>query len=590
MEETGTLRGSRGLARLIAASRLTWIHRIVSIVMAPSLSARSSLFWGLALAILATSAGAQQVSELRADAQAAVERVSPARFRANMAFLADDLLEGRSPGSRGHELAAKYVATRFDALELEPAGVGETYYQRVPLREVVMEPELSAFEIHEAGAAESFEWGRDYVILSSGANQESFIEAPVVFVGYGVKTPGGEFDDYREIDVRGKVVALLAGAPPSLPAALRAHVSSRSEKARTARDHGAVGAILLRTPDATKILPWERVAAGAELPAMRWMGPEGRANEAFPEIRAVAAVSQAVTERLFRNSARSWGELLQEAQETSPGGFLLPVTVRLRAVSRHREISSPNVAAVLRGSEPGLRDEYVVFTAHSDHLGIGPAVGDDDIFNGAADNASGVAALLELAYMFRSLSAPPARSVLFLAVTAEEKGLLGSDYFVHFPTVPIEKIVANINIDNAGVTWPPFRDVVARGGEHSTLGQTARREAARLNLGLTPDPAPEQLLFIRSDQYSFVRKGIPALWILPGGRAQDQAIDIEAHLGRWIAERYHSPSDDMTQPLSIESATLLVQLHFLVGYGIAQDPNRPTWLPGDVFGELFAQE
>jgi Zn-dependent M28 family amino/carboxypeptidase len=262
--------------------------------------------------------------------------------------------------------------------------------------------------------------------------------------------------------------------------------------------------------------------------------------------------------------------------------------MRLQAVVRSREVTSPNVAAVLPGLGPALKSEYVAYTAHSDHLGIGKPVNGDAIYNGALDNASGVAALLEIARAFRALPNPPARSILFLDVTGEEMGLLGSDYFAHFPTVPIHSIVADVNMDGASIFYA-FRDVVPRGGPDSTLGRVVQRAALQLGLKVSPDPQPEQIYFVRSDQYSFVKQGVPSVFISEGYEAKDPGVDGKKVSDEWRATRYHKPSDDMSQPMDLNASLQFMQLHFLVGYDIANDPQRPRWNPGDFFGETFGR-
>ena len=256
----------------------------------------------------------------------------------------------------------------------------------------------------------------------------------------------------------------------------------------------------------------------------------------------------------------------------------------MHAVSKHRPAKSPNVVGVLRGSGPALAREYVVYSAHTDHLGIGAPVNGDAIYNGAVDDASGASALIELARAFARLGKPPARSLIFLATTGEEAGLLGADYFAHVPTVPIGSIVADMNMDGASVFYA-FKDVI--GDDHSTLGDTIARNAARLGLQVSPDPMPEQVGFVRADHYPFVRQGIPAVTISEGLQAKDPKVDGRKFVTDWIATRYHAPIDDMDQPLDLDAAIQYMQLNFLVGYEVAQDHGRPAWKHGDFFGDLF---
>jgi hypothetical protein len=531
----------------------------------------------------------QPVPPIPAEAQTAMAELRKEPFRAHLAFLADDLLEGRGTGKRGHEIAARYVAAQFEAMGLKPAGQNGTYYQRVPFREITVDPDKCAITITENGSAAQLKWADDFIMRGNEVNPDASVEAQVVFVGYGVKTPDGRYDDYVGIDVKGKIVALLPGAPPSFSAEMRAHLGSFREKFRSARDHGAVGIIGLRSPNSERILPWPRVVIGAGFPAMRWLGPDGVPGDAFPQIQVAATLSRAASEKLFQHATKSWGDVLRDAEASKPQAFPLPVTARMRAVSRHETITSPNVAAVLPGSDPKLSQEYVVYSAHVDHLGIGTPINGDSIYNGAADDASGTAALLVIAQAFKSLPHAPARSIMFLGVTAEEKGLLGSDYFAHFPTVPIQSIAANVNMDGASLFYT-FSDIVPLGATDSTLDSVVQRNAARLGLKVSPDPEPDQLNFVRADQYSFVRQGVPSVYISEGEEARDPKIDAKKFGEQWVANRYHAPSDDMNQPMDLDASVEFMQIDFLVGYDIAQDPQRPTWKPGDFFGDSFGHK
>jgi peptidase M28-like protein len=540
------------------------------------------------LVILSVTAFAfgQTVTPIPPDAKAAMAELRKEPFRAHMAFLADDLLEGRGTGARGHEIAARYVGAEFEAMGLKPTGKDGTYYQRVPLRQISVEPEKCSVSITENGSSWQLKWSDDFIMRGNAVYPDASAEGPVVFVGYGVRTPDGRYDDYAGVDVKGKIVAVFSGAPPSLPSELQAHLSSLREKLRNARDHGAIGVIALRRPQDEKGLPWPRVVIGAAFPSMRWLGPDGVPSDAFPEIHAAAGLSIAASEKLFQHAPKSWSDVLRDAEVSKPQSFALPVTAKLHEVSHHEAITSPNVIAVLPGSDPKLSQEYVVYSAHVDHLGVGKPINGDSIYNGAVDDGSGTAALLVIAKAFRSLPQPPARSVMFIGLTGEEKGLLGSDYFAHFPTVPIGSIVANINMDGASVFYT-FNDIIAFGATDSTLDAVVQRNAARLGLKVSPDPEPSQHFFVRADQYSFVRQGVPSVFISDGEEAKDPKVNGKQFSEQWISTRYHAPSDDMSQPLDFDAAVEFMQVDFLVGYDIAQDPQRPEWKPGDFFGENF---
>jgi hypothetical protein len=516
----------------------------------------------------------------------AFARFDTATFRAHMAFLADDRLEGRGTGTRGQEIAALYVATQLQAYGLEPAGDSGSYFQWIPFRQITVVPDQCELVLIRDGKEQPLKWGDDFLMRGHELNPDAKVDAPVVFVGYGVTAPHQRYDDYANIDVRGKIVAYLAGAPARFPSEQRAHFGSGREKAKNAVAHGAIGIIALNTPDWSKSLPWARVVIGYGFPAMRWLGPDGMPNDARPELRASAALSLPASQAFFQGAPKSWDEVWSAAQAGQPQAFAMPFTARLHNVSRHRLVTSPNVAAVLSGSDPKLAREYVVYTAHTDHLGIGTPIDGDSIYNGAVDNASGTAALLEIAAAFSRLAKAPARSVLFLAVTGEEAGLLGSDYFAHFPTVPKQAIVADVNMDGASLSYD-FADIVSFGAEHSSLMSVVRKEAGRLGVKVSPDPIPEQVFFIRSDQYSFVRQGIPAVFTGAGFQAVDPAVDGRRMFEHWIDKYYHSPFDDMKQPLAFKPALKFMELNFAIGYDVANAARRPTWNSGDFFGELF---
>ena len=527
--------------------------------------------------------------DLRAQGEAGVRAIHADALSSHIRFLADDLLEGRGNGTRGQELAARYVAAQFEALGLTPTGTAGTFYQRVPLREVTVVPERCSVTLTENGNAVDLKWGEDFITPGSPVREDTQVEAPVVFVGYGVTTPDGSYDDYAGVDAKGKIVAYLSGAPPSLPSELRAHVGALREKMRRAVAHGAVGSIILRPPQQDAILPWARSVMGIRFPSMRWLGPDSRPSDTFPEMRGGAALSTAASERVFQHASKSWGQVLRDAAASKPQSFTLPITAKIQVVSLHREISSPNVVAVLSGSDPSLKSDYVVYSAHTDHLGIGMPINGDSIYNGAADDASGVAALLVLAKAFKSLPHPPARSILFLATTAEEKGLLGADYFAEFPTVPRKSLVADLNMDGASLFYT-FDEVVALGGPSSSLNAVIERDASLMGLKLIPDPQPEQLGFVRNDEYSFVRRGIPSVSLGEGFQAKDPNVDGKKLSDDYVRLHYHAPSDDMSQHFDFEASVEFMQINFLVGYDVAQAPERPTWNRNDFFGKAFGHE
>ncbi|HEX6903743.1 MAG TPA: M28 family peptidase [Thermoanaerobaculia bacterium] len=514
-----------------------------------------------------------------AQPEQALESIRPHAIRAHMGFLADDLLEGRRTATRGYDLAAKYVAAQFEALGLEPAGTGGGYFQPVPMVRITEnQPECSLAFVREGRRTELRYW-QDYV----GGTQDGDVTAPAVFVGFGVTAPELGYDDYAGIDARGKVVVSLFGAPPSFPHNQRAYHTEALVWIRNALAHGAAGVLGIFPPEIERMFPWELFVQHARWPALSWLDEAGRPHYVGPP---GATLSRKTAEELFAGAPYSLEEVFKNAESGRPRSFELPVRVSLRNTNQRERTESPNVAAVLRGSDPKLKDEYVVLTAHLDHVGVGDPVDGDAIYNGAYDNASGVAILLEVAKAFASLPVAPRRSVLFLAVTGEEEGLNGSSFFAHHPTVPLDRIVANVNLDMIQMLYP-LRDVIAFGAEHSSLDLPVKEAARRLGIEVSPDPFPEQVMFIRSDHYSFVQKGIPSIYLNRGFQTGDPAMDGRALWDKWMQEAYHRPGDDMSQAIDFGAGAQFAKLNFLISYLVAQDDKAPSWNPGDFFGEKF---
>ncbi|MBV8208277.1 MAG: M28 family peptidase [Acidobacteria bacterium] len=547
---------------------------------------------------IAAAAPAGQPDSFPPEVQRVMKNFSKAALRAHMAFLADDLLEGRGTGSRGQEIAARYLAAQFEALGLEPGGddsandrqahgmAARSYFQWVPMREVTIDKQQTEVVIEQNGRRHALQWAADFVAGGNVFSEQSEVAAPVVFAGYGVVDRARNYDDYAGLDVKGKIVALLPGAPSNFPSAERADRASGIEKGRSAARNGAVGIISLRTPVSEQMLPWSRSAIGAELPALRWLNRDDQPMDSFPELKAGATLSQPSAEELFAGAPKSFAQVLDDAAHSSVKGFPLAATAHIRVVSRHRRISSPNVIAILRGSDSQRQNEYIVYSAHTDHLGIGRPINGDSIYNGAVDDGSGCTALIEMARAFVSLPARPKRSIIFAAFTGEEKGLLGAGYFAHNPPVPIPNIVTGLNMDGASVFYV-MKDIVALGVEHTTMEPLLERAAAAVGLKVSPDPMPEQVDFIRNDQYPLVKRGVPALSLEDGLEAADPQINGRKFAEDWIATRYHSPQDDMSQPLNFDAMVQYMKVNFLFGFSLAQQPQRPAWKPHDFFGDLY---
>jgi hypothetical protein len=511
--------------------------------------------------------------------------VQPSAIEAHMRFLADDLLEGRQPGTRGFELAARYVEAQYRAIGLQPAGENNTFVQAVPLRKGQIVENQSSLTLERNGKSQTLVYGRDYYLNPDLLRTQHQVSAPLVFVGYGVSAPELRYDDYAKIDVKGKIVVCLNGAPASFPSNPRAYFSSAATKYADAVERGAVGMITFNPPGYQRS-SWEAAVRRAKSGVFRWLDKDGTPSNAFTQLEGIASLSESGVEALFAGAPQSLERVLANAQANKPQAFNLPSTVRIQTATRHQPIQSSNVIGVLPGSDPALKNEYVTYVAHMDHFGIGVPVNGDSIYNGAHDNASGVAIMLEVARAFKRLPQAPKRSILFIGVTAEEWGLLGSDYFASNPTVPAGSLVANMALDMPFL-YHPLLDIVPYGADHSTLAAPVKQAAAHLGLKIGPDPMPEQVLFIRSDHFSFIRKGIPALFIKSGFETGNPKLDgREINMG-YRQNIYHTPQDDMSQNFDFNAGVKHAHTHFLIGYIVGNQSQRPQWNPGDFFGNKF---
>ncbi len=507
--------------------------------------------------------------------------IAPQSIEAHIDFLASDLLEGRETGTRGHEIAAAYVAAQFAAANVEPAGDDGSYLQQVHFRTYKLDAEHSSFCIRLGdGPCEPFVHRQD-VLISTTLEPDRQLDAAVVHAGFGIVAKDLGHDDYANLDVRGKIVAILSGAPPRFPPSERAIYSDTIGKLRTAAAHGAIGVITIRTLETERRFAWSRIIGQDDGTAFRALDAGGQPMEVVPAIRASATLGTNAAAVLFRNAPTKLDALLADAEKSIAHSFPIDAHVSIHALTTIGDRTSPNVAGVVRGSDPKLASEYVVLTAHLDHLGLA-SKGADRVRNGALDNASGIAALIEIARKVAAMPRKPARSIVFVAVTAEEKGEQGSLAFADRPTV--SPIVANVNMDMLTMLYP-LKTLVALGLEHSTLGPLARDAAKRAGFTLEDDPLPEEVRFIRSDQYSFVKKGIPAITFKGGFASLDPNIDGAKLTRDWMRNAYHSPADGPDQKLDYPSGARWAEANYNLVVAIANAKKRPAWNPGDFFAK-----
>ena len=499
---------------------------------------------------------------------------SGAQWWADITVLADDKMEGRQTGSAGYLRAADYVVSRFKAEGLKPAGV-DGFLQPVLFEQQVVDQHASTLELVDAkGVVTSLRAGDYSRIAPGGAPLADTVDAPLVFLGYGLHLPAQGADDFADVDVRGKIVVVLSGGPADISGPVKSN--ARFARPELLGKLGAVGLIALTTPKQMEI-PWSRQLLLAGQPGMYLAD---RTLRETPDGFVGIAVDPAASEMLFAGSGHTFAELcaLADASKAVPR-FELPFRLKARVAAVRSSLSSPNIVAKLAGRDPRLAGQYVVVSAHLDHLGIGAPINGDSLYNGAMDDASGVATVLDIAHRLRR-GPKPRRSVLFLIVTAEEKGLLGSHHFARHPTVPAGSLVADLNFDMPLPLWT-LKAVFAPGEGESTLGADARAVAAAQGLAMAPDALPDRNVFIRTDQFSFVREGIPSLAFKFGFAKDTPEFAIEHE---WRATRYHAPSDDVQQPgvLKEEAARLDAYVAALT-LRVANAEARPEWLPGSVF-------
>jgi len=506
-----------------------------------------------------------------AAAQSTHPAASAEAWWGHVTALAHDSMRGRAAASPEHRQAAEYVAAGFARVGLEPGG-SDGFLQPVRFVRRRIVEERSSLALIRNGKAEPLAFGTD-AMISLRSSTAGTVDAPLVFIGYGLKAPERGIDDFAGTDLRGKVAVVLSGAAPKGMTG-PALATARAAGGAAFQASGAVGIVSIASPRSD--LPWERLAASRLHPQMRLADDQqAHGGPAFVTV----ALNPAMGERLFADAPQGHAALLALADSGAPlPRFDLPVRLRATAVVEEGDAVSHNVVGILRGNDPALRDEYVVLTAHLDHLGVDEPVDGDSIFNGAMDNASGIATLIETAGLVAGRTPGPGRSVAFVAVTAEEHGLLGSDAFAAHPTTG-GTLVANLNTDMF-LPINPLRKLLVNGLEESDLADDVRRAAGRVGVEVITDPEPERNAFVRSDQFSFIRRGIPALSLKVGF-----ALGTPEHerVLQWRRERYHGVEDEVTQPVDRQAAADFNRLYAELVWEVANRATRPAWNPTSAF-------
>jgi Zn-dependent M28 family amino/carboxypeptidase len=522
---------------------------------------------------LAAATGARQTSTIRFDGSSWWDYVK---------VLSDDNMEGRETGSEGLRKAEAYTVEQLQKSGLKPAGE-HGFYQTVKFDQRRVDEKASFAELIRDGNEVPIVLGEDAYFSSTVDMPSEEVTAPLVFIGYGLKIPEKNDDDYAGLNLKGKVVVYISGSPKNIPSTLSAHSQTAMERGKSLREAGAVGVIRIFNPMAMDA-PWDRIALNRTAPAMQLADPR---MQDFAGIKVALTFNPAQAEKLFAGSGHTFAGIVALVKDRKQlPRFPLATTLMAHAAIESNTVLSDNVIAKLPGSDPVLKNEYVVLSAHIDHLGIGAPINGDSIYNGALDNASGTALLLDIAAGLKAHPEKLRRSVLFVFVTAEEKGLLGSRYFAAHPTVDARSIVADINTDMF-LPIVPLKTLLVLGIDESTLGARAAAVAQSLDVHSIPDPMPLRNIFIRSDQYSFVLHGVPSVmmsvWAEPG-------TPEEKVLETWLRTRYHAPSDDVNQPIDLQAAALFEEIVLRLLSDTANAAVSPQWNKDSFFRRYAATD
>lgn len=511
---------------------------------------------------------------------AALQKIDPEHIRANDRFLSLDLLEGRGTGQRGGDIAAEYIATQFWLDGLKPAGDNGTFMQKVPLVGITPAADTTFELAPRHGETMQLKPLDDYVAYDETERTSDDIDADIVYVGYGIEAPEYQWDDYKGTDVRGKVLLMLVNEPSSgdpkfFKGQALTYYGRWTYKYEEAARKGAVGAILIHKADMASY-PWE-VVRNSNSGEKEFLKPDA------PQLEAASWIQLDVARRLAQKSGMDLDKMMSDAQSRNFHPVALPFKLKAHMVSKVRQITSNNVVAMLPGSDPKLKDQAVVYTAHYDHLGIRPDMPGDNIYNGAEDNGTGCAILLELARTFSLAQSRPRRSIIFASVTAEEQGLLGSEFLGKHPPVPAGNIALDLNFDDVPPLGEP-QEVEVSGAERTTFYPTVQAMAKEFRLAIRPDSHPEAGHYYRSDHFSMARVGVPAFSMNEGMKYKGHSIDWGMQEAEdYTNKHYHQPSDEYSPSMDFRGDATMARFGFALGWAAASQPNLIGWQKGDEF-------
>ena len=522
---------------------------------------------------------------LSAPAQQAMNTIDSEKIRATVKYLSDDALEGRGTGQKGGDKAADWIAQQFKSYGLQPAGDHGTFFQDVKFYGITTDQTNTQFAfIPKSGEPLTLKFGEDVVATDESHSPKSEINAPLVFVGYGISAPEYQWDDYKGADLKGKVLLMLVNEPPSddpkfFKGKALTYYGRWTYKFEEAARRGAVGAILVHNT--------EMASYGWEVVRNSWGGESSfLQDEKSPKLKSAGWIQLAVAQKLAQLSGKELDSLMHDATTRTFKPVELPVTVKETIVSKVRPFSSRNVIAKVTGSDARLKDQAIIYTAHYDHLGIHPNEPGDNIYNGAADNATGCGILLELARAFVGAKEKPRRSVLFAAVTAEEQGLLGSKYLGEHPPIPARNISLDLNYDDVQPFGEP-QQVVVSGAERTSIYPLVQQVAKDFDMSIQPETHPEAGHYYRSDHFSMARVGVPSFSVNEGAlfKGHDLAWGEEKDRD-YVAHRYHQPSDEYREDMDFTADAKLAKFGFALGWQVAEGKQLATWQPGDEFEKV----
>jgi len=532
--------------------------------------------------VVAQQSSVPAVAGVPGAARQAAASIDPEKIRAHVRFLADDLLEGRGPGTRGGDIAAQYIGTQFALYGLQPAGDNGTFFQKVPLYAVhTIEDQTKFSLVPQNGASIVLTYGSDYVTKDQTGAASADIDAPIVFVGYGIDAPEYHWNDYADVDVKGKVLLVIVNQPPSDDPAFfkgktMTYYGRWTYKYEEAARRGAVGVLIIHRTDLASY-PWDVVRNSQSVEKSYLKG------DPTATLKAASWIQLDVAKKLFEVAGKNADEMIVAAGKPGFHSFELPVRLKAHVASRVRPYESDNVVAKLPGADAGGTDQAVIYSAHYDHLGIDPDLKGDNIYNGAADNGTGCGILLEMARAFAEAPARPPHSIFFAAVTAEEQGLLGSQYLGMHPPIPASQFALDLNYDMLMPMGVPLAAEVS-GAERTTLYPVVEKTAKAFDLTLEPDQFPGAGHYYRSDHFSFARVGVPAFSI-------GQGTLFEGHDAAWgkaqaedfVAHHYHQPSDEYHPGMDFRGDAKMARFGLILGWEASSLPETVGWQKGDEF-------